>query len=139
MPRALHAAFETTIERIQNQDPEMAQQGMNVLTWTFLANRQLTIEELRHALAVEPDDTNLDWDNFVDTHLLLESCLGLVVVDECTGTVRLVHKSLQDYLQMQYNHHLPFENGHNEISNISSHICCAIIIIPKLRNGKNTS
>jgi hypothetical protein len=82
MPRALHAAFGTTIERIQNQDPEMAQQGMNVLKWTFLANRQLTLKELCHALAVERNDTNLDCDNFVDTQFLLESCLGRIVVDE---------------------------------------------------------
>lgn len=107
--------------------------------WAFLANRQLTVEELRHALAVEPDDTNLDWDNFVNVHFLLESCLGLVVVDESTATVRLVHKSLQDYLQMQYNQCLLFENGHNEIRDICLTYMLLDNYIPKSRNGKKPS
>jgi chemotaxis receptor (MCP) glutamine deamidase CheD len=70
---------------------------MDLLRWIFLAKEPLTIEELCHALAVEPGDADLDWDNFVDAQFLLECCLGLVIVDESTSTVRLAHKSLQDY------------------------------------------
>jgi hypothetical protein len=60
-----------------------------------------------------------DWDNFVDGQFLINSCLGLVIIDDSTSTIRLVHKSLQDYLQKQYDEHRLFEEGHHEIA----HIC----------------
>jgi hypothetical protein len=119
MPRALHDAFRVTIDRIRDQKPDISKQAMGVLQWIFLAKEPLTIEELRHALAVEPDDTDLDWDNFVDSQLLLSCCLGLVIADESTSTVRLVHKSLQDYFKIQYDKGTIFTDGHNHVA----HIC----------------
>jgi hypothetical protein len=48
------------------------------------------------------------------------SCrLGLVIVDESTSTVRLVHKSLQDYIKIQYDKGTIFTDGHNHVA----HIC----------------
>lgn len=123
MPRALHGAFGVTVGRIQNKKPELAQLAMDVLKWVFLAREPLKPEELRHALAVEPGDDDLDWDNFISQYLLLESCLGLVIVDESTSTIRLVHKSLQDYLKIQHDKHQLFENGNREIT----HTCLSYI------------
>jgi hypothetical protein len=77
-----------------------------------------SLEELRHALAVESGDTELDWDNFVDTQFILDCCLGLVIVDESTSTIRLVHKSLQDYLEEQYDQGILFNEGHMQIASI---------------------
>jgi hypothetical protein len=91
---------------------------MDVLKWTFLANRKLSLEELRHALATEPGETVLDWDNFVEVQFLLDCCLGLVVLDESTKNVRLVHKSLQDYLKKEYDEGRNFEEGQKEITQI---------------------
>jgi hypothetical protein len=78
----------------------------------------LTQEDLRHALAVESDDKFLDWENFVDAQLLIDCCLGLVIVDDSTSTIRLVHKSLQDYLEAQYKKRQIFTQGHYEIARI---------------------
>jgi hypothetical protein len=119
MPGALYDSFKVTINRIKAQKPVIVKQAMDILKWVFLAKEPLSPEELRHALAVESGDKNLDWDNFVDAQFLLQCCLGLVVVDESTATVRLVHQSLQDYLKSQYDQHLLFEEGHDEIA----HIC----------------
>jgi hypothetical protein len=91
MPRGLCDAFKVTFDRIRCQNPDMVHQAMEILKWTFLAQRGLKLEELRHALAVEPEDTELDWDNFVDAERLLDCCLGLVIIDDSTSTVRLVH------------------------------------------------
>jgi hypothetical protein len=92
---------------------------MDFLQWGFLARDQLTIESLRHALAVEPNDYDLDWDNFVDGKFLLDCCLGLIIIDESMSSIRLVHKSLQDYLQADYEKGVLFQKGHPEIS----HVC----------------
>jgi hypothetical protein len=89
---------------------------MNVLKWIFLAKDPLSLEELRHALAVELGDEKLDRENFVDGRLLLDCCLGLVIVDDSTSTLRLVHKSLHDYLYTQHNQRLLFEDGHDTIA-----------------------
>jgi hypothetical protein len=94
MPRALHEAFRVTLDRIWDQKPDISKQAMDILQWIFLAKEPLSIEELCHALVVEPDGTEFDWDNFLDAQLLLSCCLGLVIVDESTLTIRLVHKSL---------------------------------------------
>jgi hypothetical protein len=118
MPRALYYAFGVTIERIQSQKPDTAKQAMDALKWIFIARESLTLEELSHALAVEPNDKELDCDNFVGLQFLLECYLGLVVIDEYTSSVRLVHKSLEDYLTTQYNEGLLFQEGHFEISRI---------------------
>ncbi|CCX10850.1 Similar to Inversin; acc. no. Q9Y283 [Pyronema omphalodes CBS 100304] len=123
MPIELDSAFEDTIRRIRNQKSEQATQAMDVLKWTFLSERQLSVTELRHALAVtvtpeesfSPQET-LDWDNFPSEKSLFNWCLGLVILDEETSTVRLVHKSLQDYLQRQHQDGKIFQNGHSEIA-----------------------
>ncbi|KAI5812094.1 hypothetical protein BZA77DRAFT_221884, partial [Pyronema omphalodes] len=55
MPTKLETAFESTIERIRNQKSERSHQGLEVLKWIFLAQRPLTVMELRHALSVSID------------------------------------------------------------------------------------
>jgi ankyrin repeat protein len=116
MPRGLEGAFKATVDRIKCQAPAASDQGMNILQWVFLATRQLTVEELRHALAVNEEDTEIDWESFTPTSSLLGFCLGLVIVDEGTSTLRLVHKSLHDYLQSEYNRQNLFKDGHSEIA-----------------------
>ncbi|CCX31727.1 Similar to Putative ankyrin repeat protein RBE_0317; acc. no. Q1RJR6 [Pyronema omphalodes CBS 100304] len=64
MPKKLYDVFGITLERIRNHKPAVSTQAINILQWIFLASRPLTLEELRHALAVESGDNELDWDNF---------------------------------------------------------------------------
>ena len=73
--------------------------GMKALMWIHLAERPLRINELRVALAVEPGDTMLDDENLTPTTKLLDCCLGLVVIDDETSSVRLVHYSLEEYFE----------------------------------------
>ncbi|KAF8541995.1 ankyrin repeat-containing domain protein [Trichophaea hybrida] len=113
MPKGLRDAFASTIERILRQSGA-AELAVNVLKWTFLAQRPMQVEELRHALAVNWIDTNLDWENFVSEQCLLSCCLGLVIIDEGASTVRLVHLSLQEYLLSQQEKLFPM--GHCEIA-----------------------
>ncbi|KAI5785397.1 hypothetical protein FPQ18DRAFT_87167 [Pyronema domesticum] len=129
MPIKLEMAFESTISRIKNQKSERSTQAMDVLKWTFLAKRPLTVIELRHALSVTIDlgkvqpgklplayDETLDWDNCPSEKSLIDWCLGLVIIDEETSTVRLVHKSLHDHLTQLHENGEIFPDGHNEIA-----------------------
>jgi hypothetical protein len=95
MPEKLDDAFRATIERINRQTPARSSQGMEVLKWTFLAERQLSIPELRHAIAVTDIYTDtLDPNDLPFERSLIDCCCGLVVLDKQTSTIRLVHKSL---------------------------------------------
>ncbi|KAI5811833.1 ankyrin repeat-containing domain protein [Pyronema omphalodes] len=129
MPTQLDTAFGSTITRIKNQKPERVSQAMEVLKWTFLARRPLKVIELRHALSVNINtskmkpgqltvayDQTLDWDNFPSEKSLIDWCLGLIILDAESSTVRLVHKSLHDYLTQLYDDGKIFPNGHSEIA-----------------------
>jgi hypothetical protein len=52
-----------------------------VLSWIIYAKRPLTTTEICCALAVEPDEAELDPENIPDVEDLLSVCAGLVVVD----------------------------------------------------------
>ena len=60
------------------------------------------MEELRHALAVEPGDTELNETAFPETETLLNVSAGLIRIDPNSGTIRLVHYTLQEYLEKNH-------------------------------------
>jgi hypothetical protein len=70
-----------------------------VLSWITYAKRPLTTTELCCALAVEPEETELDPDNVPDVEDLLSVCAGLVVVDQESAIIRLVHYTTQEYFE----------------------------------------
>lgn len=117
LPKQLDEAYQVTLERIGSQSSALASQGMEVLKWTFLAERQLTIQELRHALAtVASTADSLDTDDLPFEKSLIDCCYGLVVFDRETTSVRLVHKSLHDFFEKKHGMKRLFEEGHREIA-----------------------
>ena len=94
----LDSVYTQTLQRIREQKGDRSRLGMEVLMWISHAERPLRIDELRHALAVEMDSADLDPENIRPQDTVLGSCLGLVVVDAKTSTVRLIHYTLQEYL-----------------------------------------
>jgi hypothetical protein len=63
------------------------------------AKRPLTTLELRHALAVEIHESELDEENLPEIDDTVSVCAGLVTVDEKSDIIRLVHYTTQEYLQ----------------------------------------
>jgi hypothetical protein len=96
---ALEEAYKEAIQRIQGQlsgDYELAKK---VLSWITYAKRPLTTMEMCCALAVEIDEAELDPENIPDVEDLLSVCAGLVVVDQESDVIRLVHYTTQDYFE----------------------------------------
>ncbi|EMD88006.1 hypothetical protein COCC4DRAFT_51902 [Bipolaris maydis ATCC 48331] len=96
---ALDDAYKKAIQRIEGQlsgDYELAK---TVLSWITYAKRPLTTTEICCALAVEPSDAELDPENVPDVEDLLSVCAGLVVVDQESAVIRLVHYTTQEYLE----------------------------------------
>jgi hypothetical protein len=56
------------------------------------------VDELLEALAIREGDNELDRSGLLGRATLLDCCLGLATIDTEASTVRLVHFSLQEYL-----------------------------------------
>ncbi|RSL88727.1 hypothetical protein CEP52_015119 [Fusarium oligoseptatum] len=65
----------------------------------------LKLEELLHALAVEPGDEDLDRTALTEKHILLSITAGLLLVDQQTDNVRLIHPTLHEYLEKKSSNH----------------------------------
>ena len=96
--RDLGDAYHATLERIKAQSWGKSRLGMAALMWISRSVRPMRAEELCHALGVQIGSTNPNPDNIPSIRTLLASCLGLVIVDREEPTVRLVHFTLQEYL-----------------------------------------
>ena len=95
----LGQAFEHTIQRIENEPPNRRRVATEALMWVSHARRPLHIDELCHALATKLGDTELDRDDLLPPRAIVESCSGLLVLDDEGSTIRLVHYTLKDFLQ----------------------------------------
>jgi hypothetical protein len=97
--KALDAAYNDAIERIEGQLTEDTTLARNVRSWIVYAQRPLTTGELCHALAVDPGDLELDPDNIPDVKDMVSVCAGLITVDEESNIIRLVHYTAQEYFE----------------------------------------
>jgi hypothetical protein len=101
MPKILVEAFQATLNRIESQPESRKKQAWTALIWVYLTERQLEVNELCHALAIRPGDTFFDEEGLPTSKSLLDFCFGLIIIDD-GKSVRLVHKSLQDFFDKHY-------------------------------------
>jgi Ankyrin repeats (3 copies) len=96
---ALDEAYNDAIKRIEGQLSGHRTLAINVLSWITYAQRPLTTGELCHALAVESGESELDLDNIPDIDDMVSVCAGLVIVDDESNIIRLVHYTTQEYFE----------------------------------------
>jgi hypothetical protein len=92
LPKEVNDMYDETLKRVDGQIESDRKLAHKVFCWIIHAYRQLSLEELQHAVAVSPDMTEMDPDALVDESILTGVCGGLVVVDKDTRVVRLVRK-----------------------------------------------
>ncbi|KAJ7795329.1 ankyrin repeat-containing domain protein [Mycena olivaceomarginata] len=98
LPKDLDATYENVMTRINAQVEEDRKIARSTLTWVVNARRPLTSLELCVALAIEPETRELDNDNMTGIGIILSVCGGLVIVEDHSSLVRLVHFTAQSYL-----------------------------------------
>ena len=126
----LGGAYTETLSRIQAQPGSRSKLSMDVLMWVSHAKRPLHVHELCHALGVE-GSIDLDIRNIPAIGTLLECSLGLVVVEEPSSTVRLVHYTLQEHLS---NNTKLFPNSHSMIAEV----CLTYLNFPRVKGFSPT-
>ena len=115
LPTDLYDSFQGIITRIRRHPiSSQAKLGIQVLMWLHFAYRPLMLKELQHALAVRKCHREFDMGYIPPRKALLDSCLGLVVVDEETMTVRFVHYTLEEYFRKYSKEEFP--NGYCSIA-----------------------
>ena len=119
MSKELDDLYRETLERIRKQPGEDGTLGMRVLSWITHTRRPLSVEELRHGLAVEYDDIeepdgDFDPENLLSPRSLVDVCAGLVVIDPRSQNIRLVHYTTQEFFNKERLH--LFEDAENDIS-----------------------
>lgn len=102
---SLTAAYENAMERIQQQPSGRRQLAMKALAWTAFAIRPLTIRELEHAVGAQilleenTVVTNIEVDDVPLGEDIANTCAGLLVVNEESHTVELMHYTTQEFLE----------------------------------------
>ena len=99
MPSNLAEAYKSSFGRILEQSPSRANLAMRIIGWITFAGRRLRVEELRHALAVEEDTSEIDEENLTLVKVILQVCIGLVSLDPADGTIGMIHVTAYDYFR----------------------------------------
>ena len=107
LPTGVYDIYKEEMIRILEQPEEDSTLAQRAFSYIFCAKRPLHVGELRHALAVEAEDTDIDEEAFVDSETLLNASFGLIRIDDVSNTIGLVHYTLQEYLENHPEYLLP--------------------------------
>ncbi|KAJ3536445.1 hypothetical protein NM208_g6710 [Fusarium decemcellulare] len=122
-------AYKHAMERIRGQAGDIEQLAIDVLSWIVCAFKPLTIEELRHALAVEIDNPLFDEENLPDAEDIVSSCVGLVTIDDESNIIRLVHYTAQEYFERNKN------EWFREADNYMTDVCVSYLTLDEFGSG----
>lgn len=107
LPRELDSMYLETVERIQSQDEDDVRLARQVLSWVSFAFRPLTLDEIRHAVTVEPWSPTFDQDALPFEEVVTDVCAGLITVGHESKVVSLIHYTAQEYFERTRTNWLP--------------------------------
>lgn len=95
LPEELDDLYQEAWASIQTQKPGHRRLAQQVVHWLSSAFTQMTIEQLRQALAVRNGDSKLDSESLPEVDALIPVCQGLVKIDRESKVIRLAHYTTQ--------------------------------------------
>ncbi|KAK6977277.1 ANK-REP-region domain-containing protein [Favolaschia claudopus] len=110
LPIDLNHTYQNILSRIGCLSGASKEIAHSALVWVANAKRPLTAVELCEAIAIEPRTTTLNKDNITEIQVIIRLCTGLIILDEQSSLVRLVHFTAQDYLDKAQSLEFPFAN-----------------------------
>lgn len=112
LPDTLDRAYADTMRRIQDQAPEDFSLANVVLSWLSTVVRPLTKWELIHAISTRSGQEDISRSRLPIEELLTSVCAGLVMIEEETFIIRLVHATAQEYFRRMRRRFFP-KSGKN--------------------------
>ena len=103
----LDLAYGGALQRVESQRDGFKVLAKRLLRWVTYSKRLMTVTEVHYALAIEPETQGLDEENLSDVDEIVGFCAGLVIIDEETKVIRLVHYTTQEYLTRNGDRILP--------------------------------
>jgi ankyrin repeat protein len=118
LPRRLDQTYEAALSRITNQSsPDNVELALKALNWLTFAREHLQATALQHALIVKENMTDIeDCGDQPNIQVVVSLCGGLVTLEQESGTIRLVHETTQQYLQIYFRNQK--EDGDAEIAKV---------------------
>jgi Ankyrin repeat len=98
MTGSIQKTYISAMQRLETRSKPRRELAIAILKWLTHCKSPLQIDQLREALAVMPGSTAFDRKRMRTKKIILEVCLGLVVLESNDKTVRLVHFTLQEFL-----------------------------------------
>ena len=99
LPKGIDDTYTEAWSRILAQSPMRSELGRKVLSWVIHATRPLRVSEIQEALAIEEGDEILDPEGLLDTVQLTSFCAGLVIINEQSQLITLIHPTTQEYFE----------------------------------------
>lgn len=93
--------YNETMSRIKSQCNQRSELAINVLGWITQVKRPLNIRELCHAIGLQFSEKDFTWDRAPAPETVISSCCGLLILDQYTEQVRLLHYTLLEYIEEQ--------------------------------------
>lgn len=124
LPDSVEGYYKEAMQRISEQQTDDRKRGYKVLSLVSRARRPLSLKELQHALAVTTflDDEAYEEDDIFDAidplKTILESTSALIILENDGTEVRLVHRSLEDYLHRDENRKTWFPTADVDVAKV---------------------
>jgi ankyrin repeat protein len=103
LPRTPDELYDTALARIQSQSREDAALAQRTFAWVYHSREHTSISLLQVALAIEPGNSIINEDGYVDWEVLASICGGLIVMDGESQIVRFVHPTTRTYFEQYFN------------------------------------
>ncbi|KAH6912028.1 hypothetical protein BKA70DRAFT_1098331, partial [Coprinopsis sp. MPI-PUGE-AT-0042] len=111
-PPSIEDAYLQAWNRLLNQKTRHVLLAKAVLVWVMNALRPMTTGELERAVATSPSTLKFKPDEVVPGRSLVALCCGLVVFEEESRLVRLVHYTAKDTVQHLLQDSFPHPHSH---------------------------
>ncbi|KAG8355593.1 hypothetical protein FVEN_g6498 [Fusarium venenatum] len=100
LPTTSDGSFEISVRKIlRTSSPFQIDLARHVFTWVVYAKTGLTISQIRDSFSIQTRNGKQYQDSRPPENAILSACAGLIVEDQETKTLRLVHESVKDHLQ----------------------------------------
>ena len=102
LPMDMPHAYQDVLIRIEKTKGK--ETALQVLSCVFHGLRPLKLTELQEVLSIEiqPPDTDILPEYFIDPAEIIRCCQGLVELDDTSGIVRFTHYTVQEFLKNNY-------------------------------------